>query len=81
MTLRHSLTKHFTVMQDYNKQNLILFGILVAVGLTLFSTAIVFSGLKDTLWAMPFPLISIGYGLYAFLKKYLPMTGKPNNKQ
>ena len=26
-------------------------------------------------------LFRIGYGLYAFLKKYLPMTGKPNNKQ
>ena len=67
-------------MEDYNKQNLILFGILAAVGLTVFNTIIILTSLKGNAWAIPFPLISIGYGLYAFLKKYLPLTGKPNNK-
>lgn len=69
-------------MEDYNKQNLILFGILVFVGLTIFNTIIVFTSLKDNMaWAIPFPLVSIFYGLYAFLKKYLPMTKKQKKSE
>ena len=68
-------------MEDYNKQNLILFGILAAVGFTIFGWVIVITSLNGNAWALPFPLLATGYGVYKFIKKYLPLTGKPNNKK
>lgn len=60
-------------MQDYNKQNLILLGIFVAVGLTIFFSAIlVFE--SPVLWAAPLPVAAITYAIVVFIKKYLPLT-------
>ena len=59
-------------MQDYNKKNLILFVILVAVGLTVLST-VIFLSARDW-WSAILPVAAIGYGIYAFVKTYLPLT-------
>lgn len=63
---------NFKDMQDYNKKNLILFGILVAVGLTVLSTVIFLSA--RYWWSAILPVVAIGYGIYAFVKTYLPLT-------
>lgn len=59
-------------MKEWNKKNLILFGILAAVGLTVLSTVIFLSA--RLWWSAVLPVAAIGYGIYAFVKSYLPLT-------
>jgi len=61
-------------MQEYNKKNLILFGILALVGLTVFFTIVLLTYAKGGLWSAPLPVAAIGYAIYRFLKDYLPLT-------
>jgi hypothetical protein len=67
-------------MKDWNKQNLILLGILLAVGLTFFFTFILV-GESDVKWAAPIPCAAIIYGLVVLVKKYWPMTQKPKKTE
>lgn len=61
-------------MQDWNKKNLILFGIIALCSLTVFFGVILLDYAKDGIWAAPLPVAAIAYGIYSFLKKYLPLT-------
>ena len=61
-------------MQDWNKKNLILFGIIALCSLTVFFGVILLDYAKGGLWAAPLPVAAIAYGIYSFLKKYLPLT-------
>lgn len=59
-------------MQDYNKKNLILFALLTAVGLTVFSTIAMLCG--GGWWSYILPVGAVGYAVYCAIKKYLPLT-------
>lgn len=61
-------------MKDWNKKNLILLGIMAAVGLTVFFTVVLLTYAKGGLWSAPLPVAAIGYGIYVFIKKYFPLT-------
>ena len=67
-------------MKDWNKQNLILLGILLAVGLTIFFSFILV-GESNVKWAAPIPVAAIIYGLVVLVKKYWPMTQKPKKTE
>ena len=62
-------------MKDWNKQNLILLGVLLAVGLTIFFSFILV-GESSVKWAAPVPVAAIIYAIVVFVKKYWPMTKK-----
>ena len=65
-------TKPYKDMKEWNKKNWILFAILATVGLTVLSTVIMFSA--RLWWSAILPVAAIGYGVYQFIKKYLPLT-------
>lgn len=67
-------------MKDWNKQNLILLGILLAIGLTFFFTFILV-GESTVKWAAPIPVAAIIYGVVVFTKKYWPMTQKQKKSE
>lgn len=59
-------------MKDYNKKNLILLAVLAIVGLTVFSTVVMLTGGGWLSYILP--VGAIAYGIYAFVKTYLPLT-------
>lgn len=62
-------------MQDYNKKNLIFLGVIAAAALTVFFTVVLLTYVgKSGLWSAPLPVTAVGYGIYAFLKAYLPKS-------
>lgn len=63
-------------MQDWNKKNLILFGIMAACGLTVFFTFVLlwYVNKSGGLWCAPLPVAAIGYAIYTIYKKYFPLT-------
>lgn len=61
-------------MQDYNKKNLIFLAVVFAALLTVFFTVILLTYAKDGLWSAPLPVAAVVYGIYAFVKKYLPKS-------
>ena len=66
-------------MTDYNKETLAQTIVYLVVGLVVFFSLVAFVQLVRTgnWWATPVPAIAIGYGIYAFIKKYYP---KKDNK-
>lgn len=61
-------------MQDYNKKNLIFLAVVFTALLTVFFTVILLTYAKDGLWSAPLPVVAVGCGIYAFVKKYLPKS-------
>ena len=59
-------------MKEYNKENLIFLAVVGLAGLTTFFTIVACTYVGKGWWAMPLPLAAIGYGIYSFIKKYLP---------
>lgn len=59
-------------MQDYNKRNLIFLGVIALAALTVFFSVILLTYAKGGLWSAPLPIAAIAYGIYCFVKKYLP---------
>lgn len=59
-------------MQDYNKKNLIFLGVVFAALLTAFFTVVLLTYAEGGLWAAPLPVAAVGYGIWAFLKAYIP---------
>lgn len=63
-------------MQDYNKQNLIRIAIVALAALTVFFTVVLLwyanAEVGKGLWSAPLPVVAIGYGVYSFVKNYLP---------
>ena len=69
-------------MTDYNKLNLKnwSFGAIAAlVGFFTF-VACWYVCKAGGAWCIPFPILGTGYGIYAFLKKYLKPLPRPENK-
>lgn len=67
-------------MQDWNKQNLIAFGVVALCCFVGFFSLISFVAcVEDKVWwAFPIPCAAIVYGCYTFVKKYYP---KNNTKK
>lgn len=61
-------------MQDYNKRNLIFLGVVFASLLAVFFTVVLLTYAKGGLWSAPIPVVAVGYGIYAFVKKFLPKS-------
>ena len=59
-------------MQDYNKKNLIFLGVIALAALTAFFAVVLLTYAKDGLWSAPLPVAAIAYGIYCFIKRYLP---------
>lgn len=62
-------------MQEQNKNNAIFLGGIFLILAVVFFTVVMLTYLdKSGLWAVPFPVAAIGYGIYAFIKTYLQHT-------
>ena len=61
-------------MQDYNKKNLVFLAVVFAALLAVFFTVVLLTYAKDGLWSAPLPVAAVGYGIWAFVKKYLPKS-------
>lgn len=62
-------------MQLWNKINLISLVVILLAAAVIFSTIVGIAWYikaGNALWALPAPLLAIGYGVYAFVKKYYP---------
>lgn len=66
-------------MTDYNKETLAQTIVYIVVGLVAFFSIIASVLLINagSWWAVPIPLVAVGYGVYNFIKKYYP---KKENK-
>lgn len=61
-------------MQEYNKKNLIFLAVVFTAILAVFFTFVLLTYAKGGLWSAPLPVVAVGYGIYAFVKKYLPKS-------
>ena len=62
-------------MQDYNKKNLIFLSIIFAAALVVFFTVVMLTYVgRSGIWSAVIPVAAIAYGVYSFIKKYLPLT-------
>ena len=62
-------------MQDYNKRNAIFLGVIAAAALAAFFAVVLFTYVdKSGYWSAPLPIAAVAYGIYAFLKAYLPKS-------
>lgn len=61
-------------MQDYNKKNLVFLAVVFAALLAVFFTVVLLTYAKGGLWSAPLPVAAVGYGIWAFVKKYLPKS-------
>ena len=61
-------------MQDYNKRNLIFLGVVALAALAAFFAVVMLTYAVESggLWSAPLPIAAIAYGIYCFVKKYLP---------
>ena len=61
-------------MQDYNKRNLVFLGVIALAALTAFFAVVMLTYAVEGggLWSAPLPLAGVAYGIYCFVKKYLP---------
>ena len=62
-------------MQLWNKINLISLVVILLAAAVIFSTIVGIAWYikaGNALWALPAPLLDIGFGLYAFVKNYYP---------
>lgn len=59
-------------MQEYNKKNLVFLAVIAIAALTTFFTVVLLTYAKGGLWSAPLPVVAVGYGIYSFVKNYLP---------
>lgn len=59
-------------MKEYNKKNFVFLAVIALAALTVFFTVIILTYAKGGLWSAPLPVAAVGYGIYSFIKKYLP---------
>ena len=59
-------------MTDYNKKSLTQGAVLLLAAFVVFFTIILFHKAGWVWWAIPFPALGVGYGVYSFVKKYYP---------
>ena len=55
-------------MNEYTKSAIVRGAVVAVAALVVFFAIIVFASAKW--WAIPFPAVAIGYGVYNFVKKY-----------
>lgn len=65
-------------MTDYNKTNLIQWGVLLAIAFVIFFAIIAFIACVKAgwWWSFPIPFAAIIYGCVTFFKKYYPKKDK-----
>ena len=62
-------------MKDYNKRNLIFLAVIGLSALTVFFAVVMLTYVgKAGLWSTPLPVVALGYGVYCFIKRYLPKS-------
>lgn len=68
-------------MTDYNKANLKNIIAVAIAALVGFFTLVAcwYVNKAGGAWCIPFPPIGVGYGIYAFLKKYVKPLPNPEN--
>lgn len=68
-------------MKDYNKINLQNWCVVALAALTAVFTVVAGCYVKEAhgLWSIPLPVLGVGYGIYAFVKKYIKPLPKPED--
>lgn len=59
-------------MQEYNKKNLVFLAVIALAAFAAFFTVVLLTYAKGGLWSAPLPVVAVGYGIYSFVKNYLP---------